>query len=328
MPRRYLPLSTHLRDRFGGRVRSVTIDAGFTCPNVDGTVTTGGCVYCDNRSFSPNRRLPRATIRAQVERGIAILSRRYRAEKFIAYFQAGTNTHGPVEKLKRLYDEALTDPRVVGLAVGTRPDSVPEPVLDLLGEYAERVPVFLELGLQTVHDRSLEWMNRGHGVAAFLDAVNRCRGRPLDLCAHVILGLPGESHADMMETADVLAGLPVQGVKVHNLYVVRGTPLEAQYEAAQLRVLSLDEYVPLVVDFLERVPADRVIHRLTGEAPPDWLVAPDWVRDKAQLLRRVDDEMARRDTRQGARVAPRQLRIGRCPLPVRQVAGDGHDLSD
>lgn len=315
MPRRYLSLSSHLRDRFGCRVRSVTIDAGFTCPNVDGTVTTGGCVYCDNRSFSPNRRLPRATVRAQVERGIAILSRRYRAEKFIAYFQAGTNTHGPLDKLARLYDEALAVPGVVGLAIGTRPDSVPDPVLDLLEEYSRRVPVFLELGLQTVHDRSLAWMNRGHGVAAFLDAVGRCRGRALERCAHVILGLPGESHADMMETADVLAGLPVQGVKVHNLYVVRGTPLEDQYRAAQLRVLSLEEYVPLVVDFLERVPADRVIHRLSGEAPPDWLVAPQWVLDKPELLRLIDAEMERRDTRQGARVAPRQLRRS-CPLPL------------
>jgi radical SAM protein (TIGR01212 family) len=315
MARRYLSLSSYLHGRFGCRVRSVTLDAGFTCPNVDGTVTTGGCVYCDNRSFSPNRRLPRTTILAQVERGVAILSRRFRAERFIAYFQAGTNTHAPLDKLRRLYDEALSHPLVIGLAVGTRPDSVPGPVLDLLQSYAERVPVFLELGLQTVHDRSLEWMNRGHGVAAFLDAAQRCRGRGLDVCAHVILGLPGESHADMMETADVLAGLPVDGVKLHNLYVVRDTPLERQYRDGTVPILSREEYVGLVVDFLERTPADRVIHRLSGDAPPEYLVAPDWVRDKDAFLRAVDVEFERRGTRQGERVSPRTFRRG-LSLPV------------
>src|SRR5712671_3407731 len=152
--RRYRNLAGHLRERFGVRVRSVTIDAGFTCPNVDGTVTTGGCVYCDNRSFSPNRRLPRSTIRELVRRGVALLQKRYGADKFLAYFQAATNTYAPLEKLRRLYDEALDHPQVVGLAVGTRPDCVPDEVLDLLEEFAKRVPVSLELGLQTIHDRS------------------------------------------------------------------------------------------------------------------------------------------------------------------------------
>ncbi len=236
--RRYRNLAGHLRERFGTRVRSVTIDAGFTCPNVDGTVTTGGCVYCDNRSFSPNRRLPRSTITAQVERGIAILSRRYGAERFIAYFQAGTNTHAPVDKLRRLYDEALAHPLIVGLAVGTRPDSVPDEVLDLLQEYARARPVWLELGLQTIHDRSLDWMNRGHHFDAFLDAVARCRGRGLELCAHVILGLPGESWEDMLATADTLARLPVGAVKIHNLYVVKNTPLEEMYRRGEVAMME------------------------------------------------------------------------------------------
>ena len=199
--RRYYPFSRFLRERFGARVARVTIDAGFTCPNVDGTVTTGGCVYCDNRSFSPNRRLPRAGVRTQVERGVRVLGPRYKADRFLAYFQAATNTHAPVEKLRRLYDESLEHPQVVGLAIGTRPDSVPDPVLDLLESYARHRYVCLELGLQTIHDRSLDWMNRGHHFDAFVDAVARCRGRGLDLCAHVILGLPGESWADMMATA-------------------------------------------------------------------------------------------------------------------------------
>ncbi len=247
--RRYFAFSRFLRERFGGRVHRVTIDAGFTCPNVDGTVTTGGCVYCDNRSFSPNRRLPRATVSAQVQRGVELLGRRYGVDRFIAYFQAATNTHAPIERLRRLYDEALNHPQIVGLAVGTRPDSVPDPVLDLLQEYARDRYVCLELGLQSIHDRSLDWMNRGHHYDAFLDAVHRCQGRGLDVCAHVILNLPGESHDDMMATADALAGLPVQAVKIHNLHVVRGTPMEAMYHAGEVPLFTREEYVRTVCDF-------------------------------------------------------------------------------
>jgi uncharacterized protein len=317
--RRYYPFSRFLRARFGRRVARVTIDAGFTCPNVDGTVTTGGCVYCDNRSFSPNRRLPRAGVRAQVERGVRLLGPRYKADSFLAYFQAATNTHAPVEKLRRLYDEALWHPRVVGLAIGTRPDSVPDPVLDLIESYARDRYVCLELGLQTVHNRSLDWMNRGHHFDAFADAVRRCRGRGLDLCAHVILGLPGESWADMMATADTLAALPVQGVKVHNLHVVRRTPLEEMFRRGEVRILDRDEYVALVCDFLERLPPGMVIHRLSGDAPPDYLVAPAWCLDKPALLRAIDAELARRDSWQGKRYRPApgpDARPARVPLPV------------
>jgi radical SAM protein (TIGR01212 family) len=299
--RRYRPFSQFLRERLGGRVARVTLDAGFTCPNVDGTVTTGGCVYCDNRSFSPNRRLPRASIRAQIDRGIAILGPRYKTDRFLAYFQAATNTHAPVDKLRRLYDEAMSHPQVVGLAIGTRPDSVPEPVLDLLAEYARDRYVCLELGLQTIHDRTLDWMNRGHHFDAFVDAVYRCQGRNLDLCAHVILGLPGESHADMMATADALASLPVQGVKIHNLHVVRRTPMAEMYERGEVPMLERDEYVSLVCDFLERLPPHVVIHRLSGDAPPDYLIAPAWCLEKAALLAAIDAELIRRDGWQGKR---------------------------
>jgi radical SAM protein (TIGR01212 family) len=315
MARAYNYLGKHLRTRFGKRVRVATIDAGFTCPNVDGSVTTGGCVFCDNRSFSPNRRLPRTTIYEQIERSLPKLRGRYQAEGFIAYFQAGTNTHAPVEKLRRLYDEALSHPEILGLAIGTRPDSVSDPVLQLLEEYAQRVPVYLELGLQTVHDRSLQWMNRGHDVSCFFDAVERCQGRGLDISVHVILGLPGETYADMMETADVLAGVPLHGVKIHNLYVVAGTPLEKQYLAGQMRTLDREEYIGLVVDFLERTPADRVIHRVMGEAPPEFLVAPRWALDKDPLLIAIDNEFARRATYQGISVSPRHFKR-RLTLPL------------
>ncbi len=321
--RRYYPLSRFLRARFGRRVQAVSLDAGFTCPNVDGTVAVGGCVYCDNRSFSANRRLPRAAVRDQVRRAVAPLQKRFGADRFLAYFQAATNTYAPVEKLRRLYDEALEHPQVVGLVVGTRPDCVPEPVLDLLQEYARTRFVGLELGLQSIHDRSLDWMNRGHHYDAFLDAVGRCRGRDLDLCAHVILGLPGESRADMLATADALAALPVHGVKVHNLHVVRGTPLEAMYRSGEVRIFGRDEYVEIVCDFLERLPPEMVVHRLSGDAPPDYLVAPDWCLDKPALLRAIEAELERRDSRQGAKWVERPAAApARRPLPVVGAKGE------
>jgi radical SAM protein (TIGR01212 family) len=298
---RYYAFSEFLRRCFGTRVYRVTLDAGFTCPNVDGSVAIGGCVYCDNRSFSPNRRLPRTTLRAQLERGVAILHQRYGADRFLAYFQAATNTYAPVAKLRRLYDEALDHPQIIGLAVGTRPDCVPDPVLDLLEQYARDRYVCLELGLQSVHDRSLDWMNRGHHFDAFVDAVRRCQGRGLDLCVHVILGLPGETRADMLATADAVAGLPVQAVKIHNLHVVRETPLERMFHAGEVRMLERDEYVQVVCDFLERLRPDIVIHRLSGDAPPDYLVAPRWCLDKPGLLRAIHAELERRDSRQGCR---------------------------
>jgi radical SAM protein (TIGR01212 family) len=316
--RRYYAFSRFLRERFGSRVFRVTVDAGFTCPNVDGSVAVGGCVYCDNRSFSPNRRLPRTPVREQVRRGVAILQKRYRADRFLAYFQAATNTYAPVEKLRRLYDEALDHPQIVGLAIGTRPDCVEGPVLDLLEEYAGQRYVLLELGLQTIHDRSLDWMNRGHHFDSFVDAVQRCRGRDLDVCAHVILGLPGESWADMLATADALATLPVNGVKIHNLHVVRNTPLDEMYRVGTVRMLERAEYVELVCDFLERLPPSMVIHRLSGDAPPDYLVAPQWCLDKPALLRAIDAELVRRDSWQGRYFGSGQAmaRLRRQPLPL------------
>jgi radical SAM superfamily enzyme len=330
--RRYYAFSRFLRERFAAKVYRVTIDAGFTCPNVDGTVATGGCVYCDNRSFSPNRRLPRTTIREQVNRGIQILQNRYQATRFLAYFQAATNTYAPAAKLKKLYDEALEHPQVVGLAIGTRPDCLPDDVLELIESYARDRYVCLELGLQTIHDRSLDWMNRGHHYDAFVEAVERLSRRfalapgeihrfalipsiestettaakrkpgalaELDLCAHVILGLPGESHDDMLATADALAKLPIHAVKIHNLHVVKDTPLEKMYERGEARMFERDEYVQVVCDFLERLRPDMVIHRLSGDAPPDYLVAPLWCLDKPALLRAIHDELERRDSWQG-----------------------------
>jgi radical SAM protein (TIGR01212 family) len=296
---RYYKYSHFLARRFGGRIYRVSVDGGFTCPNVDGTVAVGGCVYCDNRSFSPSRRGPRTPIGKQIDLGLVVLDGKFEPDGYLAYFQAATNTYAPLDKLRRLYDEALSHPRVMGLIVGTRPDCVPDDVLDLLQSYAREKFVSIEFGLQSIHQRSLDWMNRGHDVACFFDAVARSQGRGLDVCAHVILGLPGESADDQMATADALAQTKVDGVKIHNLHVVEGTPLEEQFRRGEVRILDQDEYVELLIDFLERLPATMVVHRVTGDAPTEYLVAPRWVHRKAEFLHLLDRRMAARDAYQG-----------------------------
>ena len=296
---RYYKYSHFLKSNFGKRVHRVTVDGGFTCPNVDGTVAVGGCVYCDNRSFSPNRREARISVTHQVSKGIEIIDSAYEPDAYLAYFQAGTNTYAGVEKLRRLYDEAIANPKTIGLIVGTRPDCVPDEVLDLLESYAKRMFVSVEYGLQTIHDRSLVWMNRGHDSACFFEAVDRTIGRGIDICAHVIMGLPGESTEDMMATINALAQTPVDGVKIHNLHVVKDTPLEEQYARGEVPILERDEYLDLLIRWLERLPQRMVIHRVTGDAPRDYLIAPQWVHRKAEFLQLLDAEMTRRNTYQG-----------------------------
>ncbi|HQU43952.1 MAG TPA: TIGR01212 family radical SAM protein [Pirellulales bacterium] len=281
---RYFAYNYYLRRRFGGRVQKVSLDARFTCPNVDGTVATGGCVFCDNRSFSPSRRLPRASIQGQLEQGIRFVRRRYaNVARFLAYFQPATNTYAPVDQLRPLYLQALDHPDVVGLVIGTRPDCVPDEVLDLLSELAGGTYLSVEYGMQTMHDRSLVWMNRGHGHQAFVDAVERSRGRGFEIGAHVILGLPGETRDDMLATAGELARLRVDAVKIHNLYAVKNTPLAAWVESGEVRLMDRDAYVSTLVDFLERIPRDCLIERIGGDAPPDYLVGPAWCLDKPAL---------------------------------------------
>jgi radical SAM protein (TIGR01212 family) len=301
---RYNAYNYFLRQKFGQRVQKVSVDAGFTCPNVDGTVAKGGCVFCDNRSFSPSRRLPRVSIRGQIDEGIRRLKWRYDVEQFMAYFQPATNTYAPVERLRPLYFEAIEHPQVVGLAIGTRPDCVPGEVLDLLAEVAERTYLSVEYGLQTIHDRSLDWMNRGHHHDAFLDAIERSQGRGFEICAHVMLGLPGESHEDMLATAREVARLPIDAVKLHNLYAVKNTPLADQVAAGEVELMARDDYLRTVVDFLELLPPECIVERISGEAPPNYLVGPTWCLDKNGLRAALDAEFARRDTWQGRTFQP------------------------
>ncbi len=226
---------------------------------------------------------------------------RYRAEKFIAYFQAFTNTYADVETLKRCYDEALRFPDVVGLSIGTRPDCVPDDVLDLIQGYASRWHVWVEYGLQSMHDATLDFINRGHHYGDFVDAVRRTRERGINICAHVILGLPDESREDMMETAWGVSSLGVEGIKLHHLYVARGTPLETLYRLGKIHVLSHGEYIELAADFLERISPDITIQRLVGDVTSDMLVAPKWPVSKEVVLRGITEELVRRKSCQGAK---------------------------
>lgn len=306
---RFFTYRFFLRQQFGVRVQRVSVDGGFTCPNVDGTVARGGCVFCHNPSFSPSRRRqllpgPRQSVEDQVRDAIARLRHRYRdCHHFIAYFQPATNTYAPVERLQPLYEAALTHPEVVGLAIGTRPDCVSDEVLDLLTQLARRTFVSIEYGMQTMHDRSLDWMNRGHHHAAMVDAVSRSLGRGFEIGAHVILGLPGETREDMLATARELARLRVDAVKLHNLYVVDQTVLADQVRSGQVTLLTQAQYVQSVVDALEVLPEHVVIQRIGGDAPSQYFLEPQWCLDKAGLRRAVDRELERRQTWQGKRAA-------------------------
>ena len=296
---RYHAYNFYLRNLFGHRVQHVSINGGFTCPNVDGTVAIGGCVFCDNRSFSPSRRGPMQPVTEQIDAGVRRIKLRYKVDEFLAYFQPATNTYAPVDVLRPLFTEALSHPQVVGLVIGTRPDCVPDDVLDLLEELAADHYLAVEYGVQTSHDRSLDWMNRGHHYDVFLDAMQRSRGRGFEIGAHVILGLPGESRADMLATAAEMTRVGVDVIKMHNLYAVKGTPYGEQVAAGELSVMELDDYISTLVDFLELLPSTCVVQRISGEAPPDYLIAPQWCLDKPLILKTLDAEFTRRDTWQG-----------------------------
>ncbi len=299
----YYGYNFYLRKTFGHRVQRVSVDAGFTCPNVDGTVAIGGCVFCDNRSFSPSRRLPRLDIRDQIDDGISRLKRRYKCDHFMAYFQPATNTYAPVEKLKPLYEQAMSHPDVVALAIGTRSDCVPDDVLDLLETIGEDIPLTVEYGMQTIHNKTLEWMNRGEDHDSFLDAMERSVNRGFKICAHIMLGLPGESHADMMATAAAVAASDLDAVKIHNLYVVENTPLAEQVRNGEVELMSRDEYVSTLVEFLESIPPHMIVERVSGEAPGDYFVGPSWCLDKPAVLNAIQNEFDSRATWQGKRFA-------------------------
>lgn len=247
-----------------------------------------------------DQRIRRGDIHGQIEASLARMRVRYAdCEKFIAYFQPATNTYAPVDRLRELYCEALEHPQVVGLAIGTRPDCVPDDVLELVEELGRQTYVSIEYGMQTMHNRSLDWMNRGCHHDVMIDAMQRSRGRGFEISSHAILGLPGESHADMLATASELARLQVDGVKIHNLYCVKHTKLADQVAAGEVTLMEQDDYVKTVVDFMELLPPSMVIERISGDAPPDYFVGPDWCLNKGAVKREIEAEFERRNTYQG-----------------------------
>ena len=295
---RYYGFSRYLRQRFGCRVHKVTLNAGFTCPNRDGTVGRGGCLFCNNAGFSPNARVEPSQIHEQLACGIEA-ARRHKAEKFIAYFQAYTNTYAPADRLRVLYDEVWRFPDVVGLSIGTRPDCVDREVIDLIAGFVKQGEVWIEYGLQSAHDTTLAAINRGHTYQQFLDAIELTRDRGIKICAHTILGLPGEDRRMILGTHRRLAELPIDGIKIHLLHVMRDTVMERQYYENKIEMLSREAYVELVCDMLEILPPTMVIQRMHADAPPTVLVAPDWCLDKVGVLNDIRQAQICRDSWQG-----------------------------
>ena len=301
---RVTTLGQDLLRRYGQRVHKLAINAGFTCPNRDGAKGRGGCTFCNNQSFSPHAQ-EAPSVADQIAAGRAVLARRTGARRFIAYFQAYTNTYDDLERLRERYDQALALPDVIGISVGTRPDCVPEPVLDLLAGYRRQgKEVWLELGLQSADDRTLARVNRGHGFAEFRAATRAAHRRGLPVCAHLIIGLPGEGRDAAMDSLERVLELGVEGLKVHPLHVVRHTRLALEWQHGDYRPLELDDYVAICADLIEHTPPNVIFHRLTGTAARSILLAPDWCALKWAVLNRIEAELHRRGTRQGERCAP------------------------
>jgi uncharacterized protein len=290
----------NLLHRYGERVHKLAINAGMTCPNRDGSKGIGGCTFCNNTSFSPNaKREP--LVSEQIEAGRRVIAKRTGAKQFIAYFQAYTNTYADVEQLSILYRQALAEPDVVGLSIGTRPDCVPDKVLDLLAEFQDQgYEVWLELGLQSIFDHTLDLVNRGHGFAEYKDAITRSRQRGLQVCTHLIVGMPGEGREEALQSLEQVVDLGVDGLKLHPLHVVKGTALANEWRRGEYSTLGFYDYISVAADMIERTPPEVLYHRVTGTARQDILLAPEWCSKKWMVLNGIERELQQRGTRQGA----------------------------
>lgn len=288
-----------MRRQFGGKVFKVMLDAGFTCPNRDGRIAIGGCTFCSSRGsgdFAGSRRNDLVT---QFNTIRDRQHEKWPNASYIGYFQAYTNTYAPVDTLREYFEVILEQPGVVGLSIATRPDCLPDDVVEYLAELNERTYLWLEMGLQTIHESTSTLINRAHDTACYEEAVAKLRKHNIRICTHIIYGLPQETHEMMMETAAAAARMDVQGIKLHLLHLMRKTPMVKQYEAGLLRFLEMDEYVKLIVDSLEILPPEMIVHRVTGDAPRDLLIGPTWSLRKWEVLNAIDAELRRRDTWQG-----------------------------
>ncbi len=301
---RYNSFGPYMRKKFGMIVYKVNVDAGFTCPNRDGTLGVTGCIYCNNDSFRPSSCRPALSITEQVGTGIYHTKKRYKAKKFLVYFQAYTNTYAPLAELERLYHEALEHEDVIGLAIGTRPDAVDEEKIAMLEELAKKYFILIEYGLQSIYDKSLDFINRGHDYKAFLQAVEMTKDRGISIGAHLIAGFPTETREEMLAMAAEISRLPVQFLKVHQLQVVRDTPLEDIYRERPFHIFGYEEYLNFMVDFIERTSPDIVFQRLFATAPDDILIAPEWGRNRHKILLDIEKMLETRDAHQGRKYQP------------------------
>lgn len=309
--RRFNSFGAFAKARWDGRkLQKVNIDAGFTCPNRDGTLGYGGCVYCNNNSFKPGSCRSVLPVSKQVSDGICYLGRRYKADLFLAYFQSYTNTYAPVEELERLYLEALANPQVAGLAIGTRPDCVDEQKIALLESLARKYFVLVEYGIQSIYEKSLHFIERGHGLESFLKAVELTAGRGIHIGAHIIAGIPTETREETLLMADRMSELDIGFLKLHQLQVVKDTKLAHSYKEAPFPVFGYEEYIDFAVDFLERLRADIVIQRLFATAPDELLIAPRWGWDRHRTLIDIEKRLAARDTFQGKKAKKKKAACG------------------
>lgn len=297
--KRYHTLNYHLRDKFGSKVFKIPLNAGFTCPNRDGKLGSAGCLYCSAQGSGDFAGDPEQGIKEQFVEIKDVLHRKWEQGKYIAYFQAFTNTYAPAEMLEKVYQTALDESEVVGIAIATRPDCLPDDVVELLNQLNKRTYLWVELGLQTTHARTAASLNLGYGTDAFYEAVQKLTDAGIEVVAHIILGLPGEDRADMLASAQWIAGLPLQGVKIHMLHIMKHTGLARVYQSNPFSLLTQEEYVDLVVDILEILPPSMIIHRLTGDSPRDLLIEPIWTLKKWEVLNNIDRRIEQRHTWQG-----------------------------
>ncbi|NLK95990.1 MAG: TIGR01212 family radical SAM protein [Clostridiales bacterium] len=299
--KRYHSLNYFLRNKFGEKVYKISLDGGFSCPNRDGTISKGGCVFCSERGsgdFAGNRTV---SIDNQFKDIKKMMQKKWKQGKYIAYFQAYTNTYAPIEELRRKYYEAIKEEGVVALAIATRPDCLSEEVIDLLEEINKKIYVWIELGLQTINDDVARKINRGYKLEVFEDTINRLKDRNIDFVVHSIFGLPGESKDDMLKTVDYIAHSGAKGIKFHLLHLMKNTPLVKLYEKGELEFLSQEEYIDLICKSIMRIPENMVVHRLTGDAPRDLLIGPMWSLKKWEILNSIDKAMEENNYYQGAK---------------------------
>ncbi|MCM1108918.1 MAG: TIGR01212 family radical SAM protein [Clostridium sp.] len=297
----YYDLGTYLRSVFPCKVQKISLNAGFTCPNRDGTKGWGGCTYCNNQTFNPDYCRTEKSVTQQLEEGKAFFRRKYPDMKYLAYFQAYTNTYGETDRLMRMYEEALVVEDVVGLVIGTRPDCMPDCLLDRLAELNNRTFLLVEYGIESTDDHTLRRINRGHTYAEAVEAVQRTAARGIRTGAHVILGLPSESREGLLRSPRLLSGLPLTTLKLHQLQLIRGTRMAHEYEQcpASFHLYTADEYIELVIDYVERLRPDLVLERFVSQSPRELLIAPDWGLKNYEFTERVKRRMRERGAWQG-----------------------------